>query len=333
MKFAAKTTAGGALTLDRSSPVIARFLLLTLVLALAGVSFSSAQTLYKYRGENGEWIYTDRKPVEEKSPEVRVLEASYVQPEFSVTHDVLGRTVEIYAHNEFYAPVEVRLKFVEITGLEYPHPDEVLRWVVDPRSDLLLLDLDFLQGIAVPFIEFEYEYMPGDPTAGHDHSDSYLAPFSAGREFSISQTYPDAQTHRTLDSIFAVDIEMPVGTDIFAAREGVVVEVAADNYRAGLDLLRDGPAANIVRIIHDDGTFSLYAHLNWNSIRVKPGDHVLAGQYIADSGNTGFSTGPHLHFAVQRNAGLKLESLPVVFRGPNDSSVVPATGGLLTAYP
>ena len=100
----------------------------------------------------------------------------------------------------------------------------------------------------------------------------------------------------------------------------------------GLDLSRDGQSANIVRILHDDGSIALYAHLNWNSIRVKPGDKVRAGQYIADSGNTGFTSGPHLHFAVQRNAGLKIESMPVVFRGPNAGQVVPATGNALSSY-
>lgn len=321
------------MTLGRSPSSLRKFLVPALMLALVSSGLSYAQTMYKYRGENGEWIYTDRQPVEEKKPEVRELIPSFVQPEFSVTHDTRGRAVEIHAHNDFFAPIEVRLKFLNITGLEYPHPDEVLRWVVDPRSDQLLLDLEFLPEIAVPYVEFEYEYMPGDPTAVHSNDSPYLAPFSAGREFVITQTYPDAQTHRTMDSVFAVDIAMPVGTDILAAREGVVVEVTADNYRGGLDLARDGPAANIIRILHDDGTFSLYAHLNWNSIRVKPGDRVQAGQYIADSGNTGFSSGPHLHFAVLRNAGLKFQSLPVSFKGANSADITPATGAVLAAYP
>ena len=86
-------------------------------------------------------------------------------------------------------------------------------------------------------------------------------------------------------------------------------------------------------ILHDDGTYALYAHLNTNTIRVKPGDHVQRGQYIADSGNTGYSSGPHLHFAVIRNAGLRPESVPVTFQGPQEgSSITPTAGTLLTAY-
>ena len=57
----------------------------------------------------------------------------------------------------------------------------------------------------------------------------------------------------------------------------------------------------MVQILHEDGTIAVYAHLHWDSIRVRIGDHVSRGQYIANSGSTGFSSGPHLHFAVIRN--------------------------------
>jgi murein DD-endopeptidase MepM/ murein hydrolase activator NlpD len=95
---------------------------------------------------------------------------------------------------------------------------------------------------------------------------------------------------------------------------------------------RDGPAANVVRILHDDGTYAVYAHLNTNTIRVRPGDRVERGDYIADSGNTGYSSGPHLHFAVVRNVGMRIESVPITFLGANLQGVPPVSGALLTAY-
>ena len=319
--------------MGRKLTISQQLLVPVVILALAVGGLAYSETMYKYRGEDGEWIYTDRMPVEKQQVEVRELESSFVVPEFSVTHEVIGTTIELVAHNEFHAQVEVRLKFVEIAGVSYPDPDQLLRWVIDPRSDQLLLNLEVLQEVEAPYVEYRFEYMPGDPTASHQANEGYLAPFSAGRDFPITQAFPDAITHRTLDSVYAVDIAMPVGTDVLAARGGVVFDVTSQNFRGGLDLSRDGEAANIVRILHDDGTFSLYAHLNWNSIRVKPGDRVRAGQSIADSGNTGYTSGPHLHFSVQRNAGLKVESIPVVFKGQNSSSVSPATGDILTAYP
>jgi murein DD-endopeptidase MepM/ murein hydrolase activator NlpD len=90
--------------------------------------------------------------------------------------------------------------------------------------------------------------------------------------------------------------------------------------------------ANVVEILHSDGTIAVYAHLHWDSIRVRIGDHVVRGQYIADSGKTGFASGPHLHFAVIRNAGGQSVSIPVQFAGIGGTPVTPATGMQLTAY-
>jgi murein DD-endopeptidase MepM/ murein hydrolase activator NlpD len=205
--------------------------------------------------------------------------------------------------------------------------------VVPPNSDLTLLGLAVLGGVAVPNVKYHYIYLPGDPESEHQPNGGYRVPFSAGSDYAVTQAYPEAATHRTLDSKYAVDVAMPVGTDIFAARGGIVFDVTSSNFRSGLDIQRDGQSANIVRVLHDDGTYAIYAHLNWNSIRVRPGDEVETGEYIADSGNTGFSSGPHLHFAVQRNTGMRIESLPVVFKGQSSVGIVPATGDVLTAYP
>jgi murein DD-endopeptidase MepM/ murein hydrolase activator NlpD len=65
---------------------------------------------------------------------------------------------------------------------------------------------------------------------------------------------------------------------------------------------------------------------------VRVGEHVTRGQYIADSGNTGFTSGPHLHFAVIRNTGLEDVSVPVEFAGIGGVAVTPVTQMPLTAY-
>ena len=147
----------------------------------------------------------------------------------------------------------------------------------------------------------------------------------------FGQAFPEMMTHNTPDSQYAVDIAMPVGTDVFAARGGVVFDVAAQNFKGGADA-SNMALANVVRILHDDGTYAIYAHLNWNSIRVRVGEVVERGEYIADSGNTGYSSGPHLHFVVVRNAGMNMQSVPVTFAGANSASIAPATGKVLTAY-
>ncbi len=313
-----------------SAPSLSLAALLCLLVA-AGPAV--AQSLYKYRGADGEWIYADRPPDEETLVEVRELEGGdKAEVGIEVTYEFRGRTVEIVASNPSYVPIELTLEFTAIRGLEFPDPDAELRWIVQPRSITPLMALDLLENATRPFLEFEYRYLAGDPSARHEPQQPYRAPFAASTNHPITQAYPQVVTHITRDSQYAVDIAMPIGTDIMAAREGVVFDVAASNFSGGLDPARHGPNANVVRILHDDGTYAIYAHLNTNSIRVRPGDRVRRGQYIADSGNTGFSTGPHLHFAVVRNVGMRIESVPVTFAGSNTERVVPSTGVELTAY-
>ena len=277
-------------------------------------------------------MFTDRPPEDGQTAEVRTLERRAKRAEFTISDALDGDAVSLTARNGFHVPIEVAIVLNRVQGVQYPNPDDRLRWVVPANTDLMLIRLAVLGGATVAEVEYEFVYVPGDPRASHQPGDGYRAPFAVGSDYLITQAHPDTITHRSTDSRYAVDIAMPVGTDIVAARSGIVFDVAANNYRSGTDLQRDGGAANLVRILHDDGTYATYAHLNWNSIRVQNGDHVETGEYIADSGNTGFSSGPHLHFAVQKNAGLRMDSLPVRFIGANTSRVVPATGNILRAY-
>jgi len=320
------------LVVKQSPRLSSKALVIALAVLLSVSGFSSAQPLYKYRGADGEWIYADRPPDDGSMVEIRQLESEEAETEISVTHGFEGRTVELIAHNTSYAPVELVLRIQTIRGMQYPNPDQEMRWVVPARSDLDLIALDMLEDGSTPFLEYQYQYLAGDPDSRHRPNEAYRAPFAISTNYPVTQAFPEVATHTTRDSHYAVDVAMPIGTDIFAARGGVVFDVAASNFRGGLDPERDGPAANVVRILHDDGTYAIYAHLNTNTIRVRPGDRVKRGQYIADSGNTGFSSGPHLHFAVVRNSGMRIESVPVTFLGANSDMIVPASGMALTAY-
>ncbi len=302
------------------------------ILALALTFTVSAQTMYKYRGENGEWIYSDRPPADGEVDETRKLEISVVKGTLEVFHELVDGNVFLLARNRYYAPVEVTIDFDLIQGIAFPNPDQELRWTLPARSETTLLSLAILDTVAAPSAEYSARYALGDPAAIHQSGILYRVPYAISTDYPVTQAFPEVTTHDTPDSYYAVDVAMPVGTDIYAARGGIVFDVAETNFRNGLDRDRDAPAANIVRILHDDGTYALYAHLNWNTIRVRPGDRVKRGEYIADSGNTGFSSGPHLHFAVIRNGGMKPESVPVRFAGVNLTAIVPATGSALTAY-
>ena len=302
---------------------------LLLTMALDG---AMAQTLYKYYDADGNLIFSDRPPPDDRNTETRDLETGIANPVLALTHRVDGETINFVAMNEFHAPVEVTLRFNRLRGFQYPGPEESLRWVVPARESRVVLSLAMTEDGAQPEVDYAYEYLVGNPAARHSPTRPYRTPYAQATEFPITQAYPDAVTHTTPDSAHAVDFAMPVGTSIYAARAGTVFAVTTQNYRGGLDTSRQGADANVVQILHEDGTFAVYAHLNRSSIRVRPGERVRRGELIAASGNTGFSTGPHLHFAVLRNAGLHLVSVPVAFEGPNSSAVAPATGKVLMAY-
>ncbi len=306
--------------------------LCTGVLAGVPASAQSLYTLYKYRGDDGEWIYADRPPTDGEAEEVRQLAPGRSRAKVSVSYFVDGEGIVFTAHNPYFAPVELEIELRELRGVALPADAGKLRWVLPADSDTELTRLAFLGNGQAPLVRYQFRYLAGDPAAVHRPPGTYRVPFSIANNYPVTQAHPNLVTHRTPDSLYAVDIAMPVGTDIVAARDGIVFDVASDNYRSGLDPEIDGPAANLIRVLHDDGTYAIYAHLNWNSIRVRPGDVVRRGQYIADSGNTGFSSGPHLHFAVVRNTGLRLSSVPIIFTGANNAAVVPASGQLLTAY-
>jgi len=325
MKSKGLKVAGGVRTSARNS--------LLVILALLAGAIVAADELYKYRGEDGEWIYADRPPGDDRMVEIRQLESSgSAEVGIKVTHEFQGRAVELVAHNDSYVPIELEVDIKKIRGLAFPDPDDDLMWVVPARTELPLMTLALLETGTQPFLEYQYKYLAGDPNARHAPRQAYRAPFAIATNHPITQAFPEVATHTTRDSHYAVDVAMPIGTDIMAARGGVVFDIAASNFSGGLDPVKDGPRANVVRILHDDGTYAIYAHLNTNTIRVRPGDRVQRGQYIADSGNTGFSSGPHLHFAVVRNAGMRIESVPVTFAGQNSEAIIPAAGNFLTAY-
>ena len=86
----------------------------------------------------------------------------------------------------------------------------------------------------------------------------------------------------------ALDYGVPVGTEVYAAAEGVVLAANWSN----------GGLGNYVCIQHSGGLRTYYGHGN-GTFYVKPGDVVKKGQLIMLSGNTGNSSGPHLHFEVR----------------------------------
>ena len=106
-----------------------------------------------------------------------------------------------------------------------------------------------------------------------------------------------------------VDFGAPIGTPIYAAGDGTVSYAGTK-----------GAYGNYVRIQHNKTYATAYAHVTRFASGIKPGKRVRQGQVIAYVGNTGMSTGPHLHYEVLVNntqvnpSGVKFKTGPVLDR-------------------
>lgn len=99
-----------------------------------------------------------------------------------------------------------------------------------------------------------------------------------------------------------VDFGVPVGSEIFSARTGKVLGTG------DTDLACKGASyGKWVLVQHDNGLSTLYAHLSL--IKVSPGQQVVTGELLGYSGNTGYSTGPHLHFTVYASEAVQIGTL------------------------
>ena len=291
------------------------------VVLACGVATGAA---YRYKDSRGQWVYTDRPPPPGQTSQSVVLGRGG-GPALKMTVEPRSTEsgVALVAINQCQCVVEFAVKARTLDG------EKLGRGTVLPQSEKILLDVAAADGPAE--IRYEYGYVVGEPGAQHRPAQPYRAPFALAQRFQVTQAPPDAVTHVDPSSRNAVDIAMPVGTAIHAAREGVVINVAARHFRSGLSP-QNMDEANFVQVMHDDGTHAIYAHLQLDTVRVKIGQRVARGEYIANSGNTGFSSGPHLHFVVLHNVGLRSESVPITFAGPGGPSVMPRTGQAVTAY-
>ena len=291
----------------------------------------AATELYRYKDEQGNWVYSDRPPPGRQDVISQEMKVERPRPTIRMTDRRRAGEVDLVAINTFEVPIEVILQITEADNLNHRVGD-VIRHVFAATADEVVATVTSAQPGGWSFA-YQARFVIGDPQARHRPPVPYRAPFAAASQYPISQAFPGKLSHFAAANRYAVDIQMPVGTPIYAARGGTVIDQATHFFANGTDLAKDGPRANLVRIVHDDGSIAVYAHLNWDSIRVRIGDEVAEGQYIADSGNTGFSTGPHLHFDVQLNREMELVSVPFRFRNERGDGEVPRAGQMLQNLP
>ena len=164
--------------------------------------------------------------------------------------------------------------------------------------------------------EYHYHYfwLPGRCSTIDSCSFLYSLPYKT-ESFKVAQGYKGTFSHKEgSNDEFAIDWKMPIGTEIYSTRGGIVVGFRMDSDTGGSDSIFVN-SANYVIIMHDDGTFANYVHLMKNSVIVKLGQKVKEGELLALSGNTGHSTSPHLHLSIFHNVnGHFRKTIPVKFK-------------------
>ena len=177
--------------------------------------------------------------------------------------------------------------------------------------------------------------------------DDYVLPVD--KPVYIGQGFNGHSTHKRyvtdlgiIDDSYSLDFILDRGSNLYAARAGEIVKIVVEHSEDDNYFLRENESVdgnrlqnaldktNAIIIQHDDGTYGFYLHLMENGIANHPSeerklhvaDRVEQGQLIGFSGNTGFSSLPHLHFCIYKRSieqGVALESVPFKFKNYDET--------------
>lgn len=295
-----------------------RVVLLLAAFAIAAMPMARAGKVYRWVDRQGVVHYGDRAPDASAAvggnANVKVIPVR-AEPGAMVALRLErdGNDYLAWADNRIAGPVQVRLSFARESNTTGT-PALPARATVDALGSALVARLGAADASRPGDFELRLDAVPGNPSA-RPVDFEYAYPLR-GNNLQVAQGFGGAWSHNDEQNHYAVDFVAPIGTPVLAARDGTVMQVESDFDKAGLNLEKYGGRANYVRIVHNDGTMALYAHLREGGVLVRVGQRVDKGQEIGLSGNTGFTSGPHLHFAVQANRDMRLVSIPFRMFGP-----------------
>jgi murein DD-endopeptidase MepM/ murein hydrolase activator NlpD len=281
-------------------------LLAALASLLAPAAEAQSGRIYRWSDVSGATRYGDRADVE--SSGATAVELAVPAEPAAVARlrfEARGDRQLAWIDNLLGGPIEVL-----VHGASRPVPDSdpplPARATIGARQSALVAVL------AHP-AELRVDAVPGTPNA-RTREVEYGYPLDA--PLRVQQAWGGSYSHGDAENRHAVDFAAPSGTPVLAARDGTVMQTEGGFHDAAPDDPDALSRANFIRILHDDGTMALYAHLQPGGVHVRVGQAVRRGQRIGLSGNTGRSTAPHLHFVVHANRGLRLESVPFRMFGP-----------------
>lgn len=218
------------------------------------------------------------------------------QEEVNIYTERSDSKITIYADNPYVIPMSLDLS-VQLTNMKTDFGGTKGIFVIPSNS------IKFKISTAIAKSKYgrsglgleSYIFM-GDVNKEPDKTFQYELPFESGQTYFVSQGYNGRFSHQGEN---AIDFGLDVGEKVYAARGGIVFKVVEKHSNS----CRQSSCQqfnNYIVVYHEDGTFSEYSHLNKNGAYVEEGDEIETGEFIGYSGNTGWSSGPHLHFVVYK---------------------------------
>jgi hypothetical protein len=288
------------------------------LLALAAVVLLLASPpglgkVYRWVDAQGQTRYGDQVPGGARSVERMPVDAPDPMDMADLQIERQDMSSSVYVFNRTQGPLQVELHLADAFNV-LPQPGLPLSTVLQAGQRALLSRIEPADAGINGHFDIRMLAVPGDP--GAVHADVvYSLPVDEGR-WELGQGFHGGFSHNDEQNRYAVDLIVAEGTPVIAARPGRVIQVESGFDRGG-NSRSLATRANYVRILHDDGSMGMYAHLKEDGVIVRPGDVVGIGEVIGYAGSTGFSSGPHLHFVVQVNVGMRLVSVPFRMVGPN----------------